>query len=282
MLNIKEIKSSKKELPVAVLEAREKILSSFNELVFIEEGHKYFLHGNELLSVSVITHQFKPHVDWDEVCKKKAIKEGVDFEELKESWHYNNIMATNSGTHVHEYGESWFYFSQGEEDKVIDMFKRQIEDGYFLPNSPKEEAVSKFYEWFFRMPNLYPVLAETRVYTEKYAGTFDLLTYYEHPTNKDLCGFIIMDFKTNGNLYSDFNRKNFKVLLPPFTDLIDEDLGMYTLQLSSYQIPLETIGLKVIGRRIIWLKPDGSYELIGVGNKTNELRKAFGLVGDED
>lgn len=63
------------------------------------------------------------------------------------------------------------------------------------------------------------------------------------------------------------------MLYPPFDDLYDESLGLYTLQLSCYQIPLEDIGLKVIARRIIHLKDDGTYELIAVPNVTDKLRK---------
>ena len=47
------------------------------------------------------------------------------------------------------------------------------------------------------------------------------------------------------------------------------------LQLSCYQIPLEDIGLKVIGRRIIWLKDDGTYEKISLQDVTQKLRKTL-------
>jgi hypothetical protein len=57
----------------------------------------------------------------------------------------------------------------------------------------------------------------------------------------------------------------------PFTDMYSESFGNYTLQLSAYQIPLEDIGLKVIARRIVWLKDDGTYELIPTKDVTKEL-----------
>ena len=41
-----------------VVEGRELILESFKDLIFIEEGHKYFLNGKPLPSVSVVTHKF--------------------------------------------------------------------------------------------------------------------------------------------------------------------------------------------------------------------------------
>ena len=55
-------------------------------------------------------------------------------------------------------------------------------------------------------------------------------------------------------------------------DMYDEPLSMYTLQLSAYQIPLEDIGLKILGRRVIWLKDDGTYEIVPIDNVTAKLR----------
>lgn len=69
--------------------------------------------------------------------------------------------------------------------------------------------------------------------------------------------------------------KTGRFLLPPFGELYDESLSYYTLQLSCYQIPLEDIGLKIIGRRIIWLKDNCDYELIPIQDVTKRLRMAL-------
>ena len=65
------------------------------------------------------------------------------------------------------------------------------------------------------------------------------------------------------------------MLLPPFENFYDEAQSLYTLQLSCYQIPLEDIGLKVIGRRLIHLKEDGTYEKIPLKDVTKELRNTL-------
>jgi hypothetical protein len=65
------------------------------------------------------------------------------------------------------------------------------------------------------------------------------------------------------------------MLYEPFDDMYDEPLSNYTIQLSCYQIPLEDIGLKVIARRVIWLKPNGEFESIKVPDVTDRLRKYF-------
>ena len=61
-------------------------------------------------------------------------------------------------------------------------------------------------------------------------------------------------------------------MLPPFDKFINEPQGEYTAQLSLYQIPLEDIGLKVIDRRLIWLKQDGTYEKIPTPDITRIIR----------
>ena len=82
MLNIKDVRKRLKDNPEPkeVKEIRDKILSSFDKLEFIEEGHKYFLHNDdgtttELKSVSETIHQFVPFVDWEEKAQNCALKE---------------------------------------------------------------------------------------------------------------------------------------------------------------------------------------------------------------
>ena len=279
-IDLNYILANKKiDLP-EVIEIREKIKASFSDIYFKEDTHQYFLpkEGNiEVNCVSNVTHKYIPYANWDEICKRSAAKIGVTPAELKARWSYNSMRSLNSGTHVHEYGESWFYYANGDTDSVLPGFKRQIEKGYFLPNSKKEEAVESFWNWLFKMDCLYPVLAETQVYTKKYAGTFDLLLYYKHPTDNSKSGLIIADYKTNASLNKDYARSHNQMLLAPFESFYNEDESLYTLQLSLYQIPLEDIGLNVVGRRLVWLKEDGTYELRALKNVTNELRVDLNL-----
>ena len=66
-------------------------------------------------------------------------------------------------------------------------------------------------------------------------------------------------------------------MLWPFNDLLDENASYYTLQLGLYSIPLENIGYKVVARRLIWLKPDGTYEKIKIPLITDRLRDALDI-----
>ena len=66
-----------------------------------------------------------------------------------------------------------------------------------------------------------------------------------HNTNKDL-----------------FKNHQGQMLRGRFSDLLDMPLSKYKIQLNYYQQLVEQVpGVKISKRKIIWLKPDGNYEL---------------------
>lgn len=270
---------------------RDKILTNFDGLTFVEDGHKYFLNGKEMECVSNVTHMFKEHIDdrklATETYERNYYKQSSKYykmtvEEILESWKKISSEACSHGTERHEFGESCFYYMIGEYDKILPDFKdRLTDDGGFKALYPKEEAVVKFYEEIPRC--IVPILAETRVYVEYgkagYAGTFDILFYYDAELigkNDANSGLMVLDFKTNKDLYKNFKEQK---LLKPFDELLDMPLSIYKLQLSLYENALYKIGMKVVGRRILWLKPDGDYEKINLESYRkeidNELKKMY-------
>jgi len=267
---------------------REQILESFKDLEFDEGPHKYYLHGKEITCVSNVTHLFKPHFDEDkmaqETYERNYDKESSKYyrmtpEMIKEQWHQISQHACSHGTERHEFAESIFYFMTNQFDKILPQFKDRLEyeeetgEPVFVAKEPKEIAAELFYE---ELPDsLIPILAETKVYNEKlgYSGTFDLLTYYDATVDgksDDKSGLVVMDWKTNRDLYKNFNDEK---LLTPFEELLDMPLSIYKLQLSLYQICLEKIDLKVIARRIMWLLPNSTYDKIPLEPYTRQLEE---------
>lgn len=270
--------------PPEVEEIRMRILNAFDDLIFIEDGHKYFLNGNQIPSVTTIIGQFEHEFDTDAQAEKYAIEHGFTADHWKDEWRFKNLKATTTGTLVHEFGESMGWLKNGHPERITESCKCKYisEKGWLIPTRRKEEAVIKF--WNDMPSSFHFVLAETKVYSNKnpnfqtkqqYCGTFDLLMYYKHPSDDSKSGLVIFDYKTNKELTKGYSRQNNKMLLEPFCDMYDEPLSAYTLQLSAYQIPLEDIGLKVLGRRVIWLKDDCSYEKIPLEDKTRELRETL-------
>ena len=274
--------------PQLVADARLKILSEFDDLEFIEDGHKYFLHGQEILhSVSGIGHRFiREPFDEKAQAQRYAQRHGETAEHWIRQWRCNSFRATTLGTKTHEFGESLGYLKAGHPELIRPWIKAQYNEtfNFLAPLHPKEEAVVKFIN---ELPDSYHlVLNETKVYSQKnpnhsknlkelICGTFDMLYYYDGDGDDQQAGFVVLDYKTNACLQSEFNRKFHRTLLPPFDDMIEEDLSLYTIQLSLYALMLEDIGINVIDRKIVWLTNEGEYELISVPDVSAELREVI-------
>lgn len=266
---------------------RKKILDNYsNKLQFVEETHQYFLDGVEYTCVSDIIKQWET-ADREamlEGCAKKAQWKkdykyyGMSEDEIRELWDKNSKEACDFGTLVHGFGESMFYWMIGEDDKILPEYKEQFATGEPVAKNKHEEAVIQFWK---DIPDCFvPVLAETKVFNTEgtpYAGTFDILFYYYKGKNDPRNGLVLMDWKTNGSITNDYVRDNGKMMKPPFNDIFDDSLGHYQLQLQCYAKCLENLDLKVIGKRVIWLLPDGSYEKIKMMDLRERLDVALGI-----
>lgn len=274
--------------PKIVEDVRRKILSEFEDLEFYEDGHVYMLHGQQVTaSVSGIGHRFiREPFDDQMQAARYAVRHGETAGYWIQQWKQNAFRATTLGTKTHEYGESLGYLRAGHPELIRDSIKAQYMEryNYLAPIHPKEEAVEKF---MAELPaSMHLVLNETKVYSGKnpdasknlrelICGTFDMLYYYDGDGDKSRAGFMILDYKTNSSLSSEYNRKYRKTLLPPFSNLIEEDQSLYTIQLSLYSLMLEDIGISVIDRKIVWLTNEGDYQLISVPDVSEKLRRVI-------
>jgi hypothetical protein len=218
------------------------------------------------------------------IAENYAMKHGETKEYWQDVWKFNNLSATMTGTRVHSFLEGAGWAMVGKPDLIPDDVKCQYiaDKEWMIPFHNKEKAGLQALQ-DMHDAGFWLVLNETRVYTglnpdpsmnpkNNFAGTFDMLYYYDG-SKGGKPGFIICDWKTNESLTNSFTEWKKKMMLPPFTNYFDEALYHYMLQFSCYQIPLEDIGLNIIGRRLIWLKEDGTYEKISTPNLTDILRK---------
>lgn len=84
----------------------------------------------------------------------------------------------------------------------------------------------------------------------------------DSPTHTFLCGEnFLVTHNTNKELTKDFVRNTGLMMKPPFNNMYDEALSHYYLQFNLYQRMMESIGLKIIARRLVHLKRDGTYEV---------------------
>ena len=273
--------------PAIVAETREHILMEFSDLEFHEDGHIYILNGCQLPSVTQLAHRFIREPFNEELqAERYAQRHGETAEYWKREWHKNSFRATALGTKTHEFGESLAYLRAGHPEMIRPSVISQYSEAYhyLAPIHPKEEAVVHFLDAL--PPSYHLVLNEARIYSGKnpdasrnlsqqVCGTFDMLYYYDGGGNPENAGFIIFDYKTNKCLENDLNLRFGKYLREPFNDLVEQDLSLYTIQLSLYALMLEDIGLKIIDRKLIWLKEDGTFEKKTVPDVTEKLRECL-------
>lgn len=287
MLHIDDINQRLRENPEPkeVSEMREKILSAFSNLEFIENGHKYFIHNADgtterPVSVSSLIKEFEEEVDWDAKAAGVARREGVDVSVIKRRWKENSLKATNSGTMHHEFGESYMNFVMGKTD-FCDSCKKQFEDGFLIPGAPKQEAVAKYWEDIFKIKEIYPLLPEVKMYMPRdnkfginklYCGTADITLAMKY--QGEWC-ILLHDYKTNASLENDYARKFGKTMLHPFDDMVDDAKSHYSFQLSAYALMLMNLGFKVIDRKLIWLKEDGIYEKVQLPDITQKIINVY-------
>ena len=270
-----------------IVEIRDKIIDSYsNKLTFIEETHQYFIGDTEFDCVSNIVDRWSS-ADEEAMLEKCAVKAlkypgykyfGMTKEEIAAQWKRISDDACSFGTLVHAFGEGCFYWYTGQDDKIPEEARSKFDISGPKPTNKHEEAVVKF--WNDIPENFVPVLADTKVFNTDgtpYAGTFDILFYYVDEKKSENSGLLILDYKTNNSLTNDYSRNTGNMMLPPFNDLYEESYGHYQLQFCLYQIPIENLGYKIIGRRLIWLKPDGTYEKIKMPDLTKRIRESLNI-----
>lgn len=228
---------------------KEIIKKYFNRLSFIEETHKYFVDGKPIkLSVSGKCNQYLKPFDTDGISIGVARKEGKSQAEVLKEWKDISDEAIKIGNKTHIFGELYAL------------------DRTLKPSNGYEEAVVKFWK---EMPeHIVPVMLEAQMYHKKFlfAGTSDILLY-----NKKTEKYIIADYKTNKDLFKNYKKQT---MLAPFDNLLDQPINHYQLQLSYYQILIEQIPeIEVTNRFIVWIKPDGEYEMYLAKDYTKLLLK---------
>ena len=255
-----------------IKECRDLVIDKFSDIEFIEEGHIYKIDETEYTSVSNIIKKYEPEVDWDQKAADYARKWGKKKEDVQKEWKLNNLKSTISGTRTHSFGESYTNLLCGHPELICEQNKPHYIEEFNTMGStyPKEDAIKKFYDEL--ETNLHPVGAEFKL-SSKYipnslhiCGTCDLLFY---DSDKDC--FTLGDWKTNKSLIKDYNRNHNITMMGCVSNMISEPISEYTIQFNLYQKMLESIGLKIGDRILVWLKDDGTYERIHIDKMSDSV-----------
>ncbi|RJQ27302.1 hypothetical protein C4577_01670, partial [Candidatus Parcubacteria bacterium] len=197
------------------LKGYHKYFNTFDSLQFDKLTHSYILNGKPLRPASGLISQLEKPVNWEDVAKKKAAKEGGDYKVLLRQWKEKGIKAAENGTLVHEYIE----YMLSDKKGPIPLSLGQ-------PATPEMKAFDEFMATY---PTLNPVKVEWRVgdYHLGVGGTIDTLMYSDRTKL-----YHIFDWKTGENFSID---NKWQTLLPPFNDLEHCKWNVYSFQLSVYK-----------------------------------------------
>lgn len=224
------------------------IIEFFKDLTFEEEGHRYHVNGVPIkCSVSDKIKDFYIPFDRKNKSLITASRTGVSQTEVLKGWDFKKDISIVKGKKAHLFGELY-------------PFNRELR-----PQSPFDIAIMKF--WGELPSHVVPIITEAKMYHKEqlYAGTADGILFNTLTGN-----YIIIDYKTNLDLFKNYKGQK---MLGPFSHLLDNPFNKYQLQLSYYQILLEQIeDISVSSRKLIWLRPDGNYQLYDTENFTNILR----------
>lgn len=252
---------------------REKIINSFKDLEFVENCHKYYINNTELSSVSKTVERFyEPYdsISGSESIVKKYFNDSKSKYYQKsqqiilDEWNEISTKACDFGHEKHSFGEDVFHLLTQQYSKI----SRELVGGNLVPKDGYEENIIKF--WNSIPETLVPVLSEAKVYTDYYAGTFDLLLVDTTTSNWN-DSLVIADYKTNKDLFKNFHDKR---MLKPLEKYLDNSYSHYMCQLSLYQIPLNNLGFKVCDRLLVHILPDAQ-ELIWKLNDVSVLLNEY-------
>lgn len=233
------------------------IFKNFNDVVYYDEPHKYYIDNQQLTSVTTLIYKYTEPFDEEFWAKKKGQEFNLDPEDVLYGWNFINKKATTKGSIIHNYAENLF------QNKVFSYPKDIIikEFGYdpiydeFLKT---KKHVDDFYKDSFN--KLIPIKTELVVYDKEYmiGGMVDLLVF-NIKANK----IQIWDYKTNSsdNAFSEELKGFMKGCL---YFLEDNDINKYSLQLSAYKHIIEkNTNLKIGDCYLVWLShKNEKYEII--------------------
>lgn len=224
-----------------------KIKDFFQELTFDEKEHIYYVNRKPLTySVSGLIKKFVNEPDFSQIAINTDKRDELPLGTTQKLWKSKSDAACAKGDKVHFFGE-------------IYAFHRNVK-----PRCKQEEAVVKF--WNDLPSHIVPVFVELRMYhlQKMFGGTADIILY-----NTQTGKFIIGDYKTNEDLFKNFEGKKLK---KPFSYKLDNPYNKYQIQFSCYQIMFEQTGFEVENRCLIWLKPDGNYDMFFTEDLTETIK----------
>ena len=81
-------------------------LNKFSNVIFHEDGHKYYIDGKEAISSTTLIGKYEKPFDEMYWSERKAPEKGMSPEEVRDMWKLGGEQAGFKGTKVHSYLEN--------------------------------------------------------------------------------------------------------------------------------------------------------------------------------
>lgn len=242
------------------IDVPDKLFTSFNDVTYYDEPHKYYVGNKQLISVTTIIHRYQEEFNEDYWSKIKAEEYGITQKEVIRAWKFINKKGTMKGSAIHDYAENLFL------NKVFPYPKELILDEFgFDPILEEYEITKKHVNKFHNdvKGRLIPIRTEMIIYDPEslIGGMLDILFY-----NVKTGEFQIWDWKTNKKFDKEMKSRHFQDKLYM---LEDSDLEIYSIQLAMYKLIIEKItGIKLGKSYVVWFSHNNdNYEIIECKNR---------------
>lgn len=232
-----------------------KFFTSFNDVIYYDDPHKYFLGTTQLVSVTTLLHKYKEEFNENYWSDIKATEYGISQRNVIRAWKFINKKGTMKGSAIHDYTENLFLnkvFPYPEELILNEFGFDPIKEEYVMT----QKHVNRFHNDV--RGKLIPIRTEMIVYDKEslIGGMLDMLFY-----NVKMKEFQVWDWKTNKKFDIEMKTRH---LLGKLFMLEDSDLEIYSLQLAIYKLIIEKhIGIKLGKSYVCWFSHNNeNYKVI--------------------
>lgn len=247
---------------------------SFKDFKFYEDGHYYECKGKRVgVSVTTFIHEYCNEFDELGMAEKSAIKNNKSVQEILNEWHYKRDFSCEKGTDGHNYSQHLWSGNKYE------MLKFDMSEKYYESVFKIHRQAENFYRDY--KDHLEHLVDELPIGSEEFniASCCDHLFY-----NKLTGGLVLVDYKTNTDIYKDKKyyenaRKKPPKMKIPLQHLEDLTITHYYIQLSIYKFLIEKYtGLKVDEMFIVYMSENiENYEIIEIPYLEKEVKKILEL-----
>lgn len=244
----------------------DKLFTSFNEVTYHDEPHKYYVNNRELVSVTTLIHKYQEDFDEKYWSEYKSNELNLKPSEVLRGWDFINRKGTIKGSSIHDYSENLFLNKKFTypKDLILNEFGF---DPIINEYNITKNHVDKFYNDV--LGKLIPIRTEFVVYDKKsfIGGMVDMLFY-----NVRMKEFQIWDWKTNKDFTSECKKRH---LTGDLFLLEDCDLEIYSLQLELYKHIIEKYtGIKLGKSYLVWFSHrNDTYKIIPTKNRSYYVNK---------